>query len=275
MSLVPAQPIDDVTCTAEACALITRKLGGNAEVEHSMEMFCNILCGPPYYVYCIDVLRAKGFTALQIDTMLADCGMEGGRSTVEFAWGIKFTNPGAPIQGKMSDTTHQKPAALRPARFLEEGEKTLGEYLESLNLLDQVVLSPLLPTIILNPKNVSRPTFYTAIRECLRWTVKTYSMSNLDMTYCTRVEELWGGKYSVPADCSVSKSLKGLTNNMNKTGAKVRRNIYLKPCLSPCPAHTLHCPAHIRAFRCITWMAGPGYAPSSRPVAQGSHFDPG
>ena len=46
-------------------------------------------------------------------------------------------------------------------------------------------------------------------------------MSNLDMIYCNRKEELYTKEYATPDGCSFAKSLKTLANNKNKTGASV------------------------------------------------------
>ena len=116
--------------------------------------------------------------------------------------------------------------AIRPSAYLR-GD-TLGLKLKKLNLLKDVCLSPRLDAIVVSRIAPSRTDFDNAILESVLFTLKTYSMVNVDNIYLDRLAPLLSKFFDdkVPEGrIGYKKSLFYKFNNAKKTGAKVHSPI--------------------------------------------------
>lgn len=219
MSIVLVQPAPtDDTDIHEAFAFVASKLPRVPNVAANAAKVASTLQGRG--VYCVGVLRLKKYTPMQMDTLLSESGLDDFRSTLEYALKITFENPDAPEGCKVkviNDTS-----SLKPSRFMEDGEDLLGKKLKKLNLLKNVVISPRISEIILAWPNVTKAEFDETVNETVLFTLKTYSMVNVDAIYLDRVVELLP-KGQLPPGKDWFKSLFHKFNNAKKEKASVSR----------------------------------------------------
>jgi hypothetical protein len=233
---VPSTISDDTEIDV-ACAYLASKLRTIDEVHSKCSKLSTDWRNKG--VFCVGVLRARKFTALQINVMLEDAGLgEDMRTTIEYAFKITFDNPELP-QG-VHHRTVTSHSGLRPSAYLQ-GVDTLGHKLKKLDLLKDVRLSPRLDAVVSSRESPTRPDYDKAIAECVIFTLKTYSMVNVDTMYLDKIALMLSAFFNgkVPdGRKGYSESLLHKFNNAKKKGAAVgsanRRNSAHTACAQCC-----------------------------------------
>jgi hypothetical protein len=207
----------------DALALLSSRLSRVKNIEAKVAKLAQILINS-HSVCCIGVWRKKCFTLTQMSDILKDADLLETRETIEFVFGISFSNCSTPSDNHMDSATVSQPTnGLKVSRFINEGEMTLGNRLKAEGKLANIRLSPRLPDLIVNPHCLSPTDFWAVVNETVVFALVDFACVNVDVVYLDRVSGLLKIAYpNIPKDVEWNRALKNMFEKYRKQRAKVR-----------------------------------------------------
>jgi len=217
--------ITDEMLIEDALALLSSRLSRVKNIEAKVAKLAQILINS-HSVCCIGVWRKKCFTLTQMSDILKDADLLETRETIEFVFGISFSNCSTPSDNHMDSATVSQPTnGLKVSRFINEGEMTLGNRLKAEGKLANIRLSPRLPDLIVNPHCLSPTDFWAVVNETVVFALVDFACVNVDVVYLDRVSGLLKIAYpNIPKDVEWNRALKNMFEKYRKQRAKVRTN---------------------------------------------------
>ena len=215
--------ITDEMLIEDALALLSSRLSRVKNIEAKVAKLAQILINS-HSVCCIGVWRKKCFTLTQMNAILKDADLLETRETIEFVFGISFSNCSTPSDNPMDSATVSQPSnGLKVSRFINEGEMTLGNRLKAEGKLASIRLSPRLPDIIVNPHCLSPTDFWAVVNETVVFALVDFACVNVDVVFLDRVSGLLKIAYpNIPKDMEWNRALKNMFEKYRKQRAKVR-----------------------------------------------------
>jgi hypothetical protein len=231
--------LTDDTDIFSACRYVSTKMSAIPGIADAMSRvapkFMNL------GVYTMRDMRNTNFTNDQIDAFLVESGLPHFRPTLEMLWNLNFEPPrpaSAELQRQHEEVmaySDRKAGFLRPSKYMDPDELTLGEHLLKTRALHDVTLSPRLHEIVNCPTNPSLKDVRAIAAEMVIFTLVKYGRVNVDTIYENKVAGLLDKKYGqLPKNKSWSIVLHNkFVNSRSKDTVYATRPLCARLRLSP------------------------------------------